>query len=125
LLTLSLKQFTDEKVRDLTVQGVMKKVKYVHPPEMGSGFTNLRGELVVKLRNGEVHSRRVDVARGNPGNPLGQDELINKYKDCVRLSLSPEDTRKSLDLFLNLEEVRDIVELMGIFILSSVREDLS
>ncbi|MFC2040860.1 hypothetical protein ACFLTY_00860, partial [Chloroflexota bacterium] len=54
-------------------------------------------------------------AKGNPENPLSMDELINKYRDCVCLSLSTEDTDKSLDLLLHLESVRDISEIMDIF----------
>ena len=114
----SLKQFTDEKVKNSTVQELIKKIKYVHPPEMGSGLVDLGGELVVKLRDGRIYSRKVDMAKGNPQNPLSRDELIHKYRDCVRLSLSPEDTNKSLDLLLNLESIRDIAELMDIFALS-------
>jgi len=110
----SLNQFIDEKVADSAVQELVKKVKYVHPPEMKSGLTSLGGELVIKLRDGGVYSRKVDVARGNPGNPLTQDELINKYKDCVRLFLSPEDTEKSLEMLLNLESIADVAELMDI-----------
>jgi len=112
---VTLKHFTDEKVRGSEVQGLMKKVKYVHPPEMGSGLVDLRGKLVVKLESGEIYSRKVDVAKGDPRNPLSTDELINKYRDCVRPFLSAEDTDKSLDLLLNLESNRDIAELMDIF----------
>ena len=110
----SLKQFTDEKVMDSTVQELVKKVKYVHPPEMKSGLTNLGGELVIRLKDGGTFSRKVDIARGNPENPLTQDELINKYRDCVRHSLSPGDIDKSLEMLLNLESIADVAELMDI-----------
>ncbi len=112
---VSLKQFTNEKVKDSAVQELMQKVKYVHPSEMGSGLADLRGELAVKLRNGKVYSRKVDVAKGQPKNPLSRDELIHKYRDCVHLSLSPEGTNKSLDLLLNLESIGDIAKVMDIF----------
>ena len=110
----SLKQFTDEKVADSAVQELVEKVKYIHPPEMKSGLTGLGGELVIRLRDGGSYSRKVDMARGNTGNPLTQDELINKYMDCVRLFLSPEDTNKSLEMLLNLELIADVAELMDI-----------
>jgi hypothetical protein len=38
-----LKQFSYEKVKDSAVQELMKRVKYVHPPEMGSGLVELKG----------------------------------------------------------------------------------
>ena len=112
---VSLKQFTDEKVNDSVVQELMKKIKYVHPPEMGSGLINLGGELVVKLKNSAIYSQKIDVAKGSPQNPLSQDELISKYRDCVRPSLSEEATNKSLELLLNPELIKDIAELTDIF----------
>ena len=119
----TLKQFADDKVRDSVVQGLMKKVKYVHPPEMGSGLVGLGGRLVVKLQNSKVYSKKVDIAKGDPRNPLSQEELVNKYRDCVRLFLSSESTDKSLDMLLNLEQVEDITELMDIY--TFVTEDFS
>jgi len=102
-------------VKDSAVQELMKKIKYVHPPEMGSGLMALRGKLVAKLRNGEIYSRMVDIAKGSPQNPLSREELIHKYRDCVQLSLSPEDSNRSLDLLLNLESIRDVATLTDIY----------
>ncbi|MBT9131869.1 MAG: 2-methylcitrate dehydratase [Syntrophomonadaceae bacterium] len=111
---VSLRQFTDEKVKDSAVQQLMKKIKYVHPPEMGSGLVEIRGEVVVRLQNGKVYSRKVDIAKGNPKNPLSWQDLTNKYRDCVRLSLSLEDTNRVLDLISHLDSVNSIAELMDI-----------
>jgi 2-methylcitrate dehydratase PrpD len=118
---VSLKQFTDDKVNSFTVQELMKKIKYVHTPEMGTGLVNLNGELVVKLKNGKVYSRRVDIAKGNPKNPLNKEEMNKKYKDCVRLSLTDDNTNKSLDLISNLESINDIAELMEILVVKNDR----
>lgn len=118
---VSLKQFTDEKVKDPTVQELMKKVKYVCPPATQAGFIDMAGKVVVRLQNGEVCSRKVDIAKGNSRNPLSMEELNNKYRDCVRSSLSPEDTDKSLDLISRLESINDIAELMGILTFTSKR----
>ena len=118
---VSLKQFSDEKVRDPAVQELMKKIRYVHPPEMGSGLVDLGGEVVARLQNGNTYSRKVDVAKGNPKNPLSWEELTNKYRDCVRLSLSAENMNTSLNLILHLESISDIAELMDIFTFSSAQ----
>lgn len=118
---VSLKQFTDERVKDLAVQELIKKIEHVHPPEMGLGLTNRGGELVIKLQNGEVHSRKIDIAKGAPENSLSKEEMDNKYRDCVRLSLSPEDTDKSLRLLAHLESVDNIAEIMDIFTFGSAQ----
>ena len=118
---VSLKQFSDRIVRDSAVQELIQKVRYVHPPEMGSGLNNLKGEIVVRLKNGKVYSRRVNIARGDPRNPLNKDEVISKYRDCVSLSLSPEDTDMSLNIISRLESINDITELMDILVFGTAR----
>jgi len=117
----TLKQFSDDKVRNPAVQALMGKVKYVHPREMGAGLTDLGGEVIVKLQNGKTCSHRVDIARGDPRNPLTEKDLEKKYRDCVRLSLSPEDTDRSLELISHLEAINDIAELMDILTFGSKR----
>jgi len=77
-----LKQFTDERVQDSAVQELMKKIKYAHPPEMGAALDDLKGEVVVKLRNGKSYLRRVDIARGTQKNPLSWEEVSHKYRGC-------------------------------------------
>ena len=103
------------------MQELIKKIEHVHPPEMGLGLTNRGGELVIKLQNGEVHSRKIDIAKGAPENSLSKEEMDNKYRDCVRLSLSPEDTDKSLRLLAHLESVDNIAEIMDIFTFGSAQ----
>ncbi|MFC2035156.1 MmgE/PrpD family protein [Chloroflexota bacterium] len=112
---VSLQQFTTDKVKFPAVLELMKKITFVHPLEMGSGLTNLGGELIIKLQDGNIYSQRVDTAKGNPRNPLSRDELIHKYENCTHSYLSSEKISKSLDLLLNLESIRDISKLMDIF----------
>ncbi len=118
---VSLKQFTDKKVTGAKVQELIRKVKYVHPPEMGSGLVDLQGELVVKLKDGKVCSQRVSIAKGSSDNPLSQDELVHKYRDCVRFYLPAVETEKSLELLLNLESLDEITELTDILTFKAVR----
>lgn len=116
---VTLKQFADKKVGEPLVQELITRVHYAHPPEMGTGLLGLRGEVVVSLRDGKTYSRRVDVARGDPQNPLTEEEVASKYRDCVRLSLTPQDAERSLEMISNLESVKDIAELMNILTFKS------
>jgi len=117
---VTLRQFTDERVREYTVQELMRKVNYVHPSEMGASLMELNGEVVVKLRDGNVFSCKVDVAKGDRKNPLSWEEVSHKYKECVHPYLSLIDTNKSLDLILNLESIGDISELVDIFTFTGI-----
>jgi 2-methylcitrate dehydratase PrpD len=114
----TLREFTDEKVKDSAVQEFMKRVKYVHPPEMGVLLIPqevCRGEMVVKLRDGKTYSSKVDVAKGEPQNPLNREEVSSKYWACVCPPLSSRDAEHSINLISGLESVEDITQLMDIF----------
>lgn len=116
---VSLKQFSDQKVQDSAAQKLMGKIRYTHPPEMGSGLADLNGELLVRLQNGKVYSRKIDIARGNPQNPIDRETLERKYRDCARLALSQENVSRSLDLISHLDSINDIAELMDILTFKS------
>jgi hypothetical protein len=54
------------------------------------------------------------IQRGDPALPLTDDELLEKYRDCARSQLRPDDIERSVDLVLGLETVADIGTLMAI-----------
>jgi hypothetical protein len=55
----------------------------------------------------------VDIPRGDPALPLTDDELLEKYRDCARARLRPDDIERSVGLVLGLEGVADIGTLMA------------
>ena len=82
-----LRQFTDDRVQDAGIQKLITRVKYAHPPEMGSSpADSMRGrvEVVVRLKNGSEYSKLVEAARGDYENPLTQPEIESKFLDCAR-----------------------------------------
>jgi 2-methylcitrate dehydratase PrpD len=112
---VGLNQFTDNKVQDAKIQKLINKVRYAHPPEMGSASADsMRGrvEVVVRLKNGTEFSRLVEVARGDPENPLTQEEVESKFLDCAQVVFSRQDARRCLDEILTLEHIKDISALM-------------
>ncbi|MFC1983144.1 MmgE/PrpD family protein [Chloroflexota bacterium] len=112
-----LKHFTDEQVSEPEIQKLIAKVKYVHPEELlGVKDTHSAEgeEVTVRLKSGQSFSRRVAKPKGDPTNPLTDDELIAKYEECASLRLSPEAVKRSEELLLGLEEVKNINELVDL-----------
>jgi hypothetical protein len=72
-----------------------------------------RVEVALKLKNGKEVSHLVEVAKGDPKNPMTAEEVYTKYLDCARLVLSGADARKTLDTIIALEALDDISTLMG------------
>jgi 2-methylcitrate dehydratase PrpD len=108
---LSLKQYTDEKVNAPIVQSLMRKVKTTFPEGIGMGMEEPQ-EVVVKLKDGREISHKVEKHKGTAENPLRDDELFSKFKDCASLALSPEAAEQVLHLLWDLDELQDIARLM-------------
>ena len=107
-----LEDFTDEKVADPETQALLSKVDYVYPEEYTKAPMTLSQEIVVKLANGAEYSRRVDAPKGDPQNPMTEEQRSVKFRDCVRLSLSETKIEKVLEMVNKLESLNNSVELM-------------
>ena len=68
--------------------------------------------MTIRTTDGRSYSTRVDIPRGDPALPLTDDELLEKYRDCGRGQLRPDEMERSVDLVLGLERVADIGTLM-------------
>ena len=69
--------------------------------------------MTIRTTDGQRYSARVDIPRGDPALPLTDDELLEKYRDCGRSWLRPDDIERSVGLVLGLERVADIGTLMA------------
>jgi 2-methylcitrate dehydratase PrpD len=111
-----LEQYTTERVMDPKVQGLIKRVSFVHPPEANGywGMETYPEQVTVRLYNGSVYSHEVLESKGRPGNRLSQSELVEKYRECAARAISSERIDRSLDLFQKLEDLGDISALMDV-----------
>jgi len=108
-----LEQFIVEKLRDSKIIHHMKKVKLYVSPNIAKGEPCSKATIVkIRMRNGKEYSKRVDIAKGRPENPLSEEELLEKYRSCAKLALPKEKIIKSISLITELEKVDDINRLV-------------
>jgi 2-methylcitrate dehydratase PrpD len=108
---VSLDHFTTEAVMESEVQQLLRKVRYVTTKNREEKYSVATG-VTIKMRDGKVYSKRIEMPKGAPENPLTPEELHWKFRDCTSLMFSTQDTEKILDLVSNLERLVDISELM-------------
>ena len=82
--------------------------------DVGPDTVFVGNPVTIHTSSGQSHSARVDILRGDPAQPLADEELLTKYHDCGERLLPPETIRRSSDLLLDLEHVADIGELMDL-----------
>ncbi len=114
---VGLLEVTDEKVNDTKIKQLMKRVRlsYGDQPLTQSDIVKVR------LRDGTEYSLAIDKARGDCEAPLTEEEIISKYRDCAGIVLSEDKVEQTLELMLNLEQLRQISELMDMVSNSKIR----
>jgi 2-methylcitrate dehydratase PrpD len=108
-----LEQFTDAVVNRPDVQAMIAKVAFgVHPEAEAAGFDKMTTIVEVELDDGTVFGGRADFGKGSPANPMSDDELAEKFRQCAEWGKLPKERIGTvLDMLWNLEKVRDVNEL--------------
>ena len=112
-----LNDFTPEAIKDPAVLRISQKIAPKLVPELTrqKGFDSVI--LEVETLGGKKYSKRVDVLKGSLGNPLTDEELLNKFKDCASHSVTPikkPNIDRAAELILNMEKVDDINDVVSL-----------
>lgn len=109
-----LAEFTDEVVNRSDVQALIRKVDFgVHPEAEAAGYEKMTTLIEIELESGETVSGGADFAKGSPANPMSDQELGGKFRECASWGGVPEARQeKALELILRLDEVADIGEII-------------
>ncbi|HEY6001951.1 MAG TPA: MmgE/PrpD family protein [Anaeromyxobacter sp.] len=108
-----LEQFTDEVVNRRDVQGMIRRVSFgMHPEAEAAGFDKMTTIIEVELDDGTVVKGRADFGKGSPANPMSDEELSEKFRQCAAWGgLDRERTKAVLGLAWRIEELADVREL--------------
>ncbi|MFH0789675.1 MAG: MmgE/PrpD family protein, partial [Pseudomonadota bacterium] len=110
--TVTFDSFRDEKVRDPRLKEARKKIKVIVHPEWPSGRNNLSIPVTVKLKNGTELTHKVEKVKGTIDRPMSREEQMERYREFAGPFLSSSQIEQSTRLILNLDELKDITELM-------------
>jgi 2-methylcitrate dehydratase PrpD len=108
-----LEQFTDEVVNRPDVQAMIAKVNFgVHPEAEAAGFDKMTTIIEIELDDGRVIKGQADFGKGSPANPMSDDELAEKFRQCASWGRLKKDAiEEVLKLLWKVDELRDVNEL--------------
>jgi 2-methylcitrate dehydratase PrpD len=111
--SIGLDTFTDRLVGDERAQALTRRIgMYVHDGIEKSWKSGSRPVHVrLRLCDGRVIERQVDISKGNPEVALTADELNVKFEDCARLSLNPDAMKAAARGLQRIETLKAISEL--------------
>ena len=108
-----LEQFTDDVVNRADVQDMIGKVDFaVHPEAEAAGFDKMTTIIEIALTDGRVIKGQADFGKGSPANPMTDDELSEKFRQCAEWGKMPKErTATVLDMLWHVEALKDVNEL--------------
>jgi 2-methylcitrate dehydratase len=108
-------QFTMQKIMDPTIRQQLNKVEVVADPEIEKVFPALQRVIVhIDTTDGRSFDKQLDYPKGDPRNPLTDQEIEEKFTALAEGVLSPSAQQRVKDAVWNLERVGSVTELMAL-----------
>ena len=107
-------QFTAERIMDPTIRAQLAKVRVEADPEIEAVFPRLqRARVEILTRAGERFETVLDYPKGDPRNPLTDQEIQAKMEALASGIASPDDVKRFVDTIHRAEEYDDVRQLMA------------
>jgi len=113
-------QFTDAKIMDPRIRAQLDKVKVIADPEIEKLFPALqRVRVMVETTDGRTFSKQIDYPKGDPRNPLTDEEIAGKMAALAEGIATPEDVDRMRAAIARADEYDDVRVLMGALVAST------
>ena len=110
-----IREFSDEFVRSAEVQAGMKRIKTFRDQAIeDQGYDRILSRIEVSLKNGTILTAQSGPYKGGPENPLSDDELDQKFRECASLTLSATRVEEALGRLRTVEACHDVKELISL-----------
>jgi 2-methylcitrate dehydratase len=108
-------QFEQSRIDDQSLHAVMDKIKVVPNDEFESLFPKFQpSQVTITLTDGMSHVERVDVPKGDPRDPMTEDEIAVKF-NALGIGVVGEAACHSLrNLIMNIENEETLVSLFDL-----------
>lgn len=113
-----LDDFTPEAIKSLDLLDVAAKITVEVDPSF-AGAELEPGRVRITMKDGHEYTAQVDLPLGTPTNPLSFADCERKFRDCILQADKPilkENADKLVNLIANLEDVRDVKELVELVV---------
>jgi 2-methylcitrate dehydratase len=109
------KQFTMERIMDPEIRAQLRKVEVVADPEIEKVFPALQRTVVnITTIDGRTFIRELDFPKGDPRNPLTDQEVEEKFAALAEGVLSKTAQKKVKDAVWSLENLNSVSGLMAL-----------
>ena len=110
-------QFKEERVRDQSLIPIMDKIKVVANEEFEALFPKFQpSRVTITTDEGKSHSTRVDVPKGDPRDPMTEEEIAVKFNALGGDVIGKDRCEKLRKCIMSLETAEKLDELVKLTI---------
>ena len=104
------------------VQDMIRRVDFgVHPDAEAAGFDKMTTIIEIELSDGKVVKGVADFGKGSPANPMSDEELQQKFRECAKWGgLDDSLAQRVIDCVWRIESLRDLRELTRLLVQQGV-----
>jgi aconitate decarboxylase len=111
---ITVDSFNNERRFAPDVVALLPKVQLQFDDNIPNDFDQMHIDMTVTLTDGRMLKQRVDKLSGWVGSPLTREQRMKKFHSCARRVLTRDKTEQIVALVENLQQLRDVSELMGL-----------
>ncbi|WHZ22153.1 MAG: 2-methylcitrate dehydratase [Nitrospira sp.] len=110
---VTLQSFSRKRLRNSTLQGVMKRVRVVRQPEfVGRYPATMPTRVTARTAQGGLYMKQVDLPLGHPAHPMSDRDVENKVRRLASKRIGRVRVDRLIEFVWNLEQEKDIGRLM-------------
>jgi 2-methylcitrate dehydratase len=114
---IGAEQFAHEQWKDPKVIDLMSRIKITEDPEMSKLYPPARpANLEIRTRDGNLYRRRVDYPKGDPHNPMSNEEVKAKFRKLAQPLMKENRVKAIIDCVDGIENVADTGQLMKLLV---------
>jgi 2-methylcitrate dehydratase len=110
-------QYTPKKLKDPRIREMIGKISMEADPSLD--HFRRAGITEIKTKQGITYQRRVEYPKGDPRNPMTDQELEDKFRSMAEKFMTERQIRKVITTVYEMEKLDDINRLMRAMVFKS------
>src|SRR5215469_9974485 len=110
-------QFKEARVLDKSLIPIMDKVKVVANDEFEALFPKFQpSRVTITTNDGKQHATRVDVPKGDPRDPMTEEEIAVKFSALGKDVIGDNQRQKLRQCIMKIDSAKKVNELLELTI---------
>jgi 2-methylcitrate dehydratase len=113
--------FSDERLKDLTLKGIMSKVRVSEDSNLSAQYPEgAPGRVTIRTHQGKLFTEELRYPTGHAKSPMSDADVEQKFRDLVPNQAQPERIETLLKILTQFEQVKNTkTEFMDLLVLHS------